>query len=94
MRHPLSLEAFAEWLTTMPADQWYDYCDPWNCAVAQYRQFLGVPVAVHYDGAALDGGGPSMDPRVMEVVHHENGSKERTFGAALERARMQLTSSD
>jgi hypothetical protein len=37
--NPLTLEAFAEWCETKPADEKYDWLG--NCAVEQYSQFLG-----------------------------------------------------
>jgi hypothetical protein len=43
MRHPLSLEAFADWCEKQPADKGYDWDDPYYCACAQYAKFLGHP---------------------------------------------------
>lgn len=41
MRHPLSLEAFTDWLATMPADGTYTYTAPTECLNAQYLRHVG-----------------------------------------------------
>lgn len=100
MRNPLSLEAFADWLGTMPADQLYEYGDINGCAVCQFFDFLGL----HYlavgglawnDAEGQERALPADLDRVANGRYdahrlRQNHKTFRTFGAALERARALL----
>lgn len=80
---PLSLASLIAWLETMPADEKYDYCDPFNCLVGQYLNHHGF----------LRIGRSAEELRQLgwyDIVHHIEESRERTFGAALKRARAAL----
>jgi len=41
--NPLTLEAFAGWCESKPADEEYDYESNENCAIAQYFRHVGMP---------------------------------------------------
>lgn len=86
MRHPLSLEAFTDWLATMPADETYQYCYNGSCAIAQYLRACGFRNAyVDPFNWSERPGGPTK-----RLPHHWNDiawTEPWTFGAALSRAR-------
>lgn len=42
MKPQLSLEAFADWCEKQPADEYYQYSVPSQCACAQYQKSLGI----------------------------------------------------
>lgn len=88
MRHPLSLEAFTDWLATMPADGEYDYTACMTCAFSQYLTAIGLKPAGVGPGYWRQRGADSLRHRplpdgVEEIVY----TTPWTFGAALSRAR-------
>ena len=42
MKPALTLEAFADWCEKQPADEVYDYSNPWGCAVSRYMHHIGL----------------------------------------------------
>lgn len=44
MRHPLSVEAFADWVKRQPRDQEYEYGKCQGCAYYQYLKWAGIDV--------------------------------------------------
>jgi hypothetical protein len=44
MKHPLSIEAFADWAAMQPADREYIYCFSNGCAYYQYLKAVGIDV--------------------------------------------------
>lgn len=88
MRHPLTLEAFAEWLEKQPPMQEYNFIDSQGCAIFQYLQSSG------FKPAGVGGGYWRTDTEVFPFDEHllkmEDAVQtygERTFGAAARRAR-------
>lgn len=45
MKNPLTIEAFAEWCESKPADERYEYMDDCGCAFFQYLQDRGFQPA-------------------------------------------------
>ena len=83
----VSLRKFIAWLETMPANQEYNYANPWSCAVGQYLNDSGRPGAglgVSFIKSCMD----ETDPGrwLWEIA----AGVPRTFGAALKRARARL----
>jgi hypothetical protein len=86
--NPISLESLVAWLEKRPADGTYDECNHTGCMIAQWLY--------HVDPASRPGFGHSF----MYVVNGRNTDfrkfseivfrGERTFGAALDRARAAL----
>lgn len=83
---PFSLESLIAWLEKQPADQHYDYCDGDNCLTAQYLTHCGFK-EVFLTVERLKNLGWYY---IASGWHTRNGCGERTFGAALERARKVL----
>lgn len=79
----VSLRAFIAWLETKPANEAYQYRNPFQCALAQYLQSTGVPEpdsAVDL-GVVQEPGSPQF---LFERILNQ---RPTTFGAALQRAR-------
>lgn len=94
MRNPLSLEAFADWLETKPADETYNF-NCLNCAIGQYFKFLGM----RFNGLGTenwtdDQGVAHYLPRGMNRAaqgdSYYGGHPDHTFGKAAQRARREL----
>jgi hypothetical protein len=92
VRHPITLEAFADWLERQPAERAYNYTDPYACPIAQYLQAQGVPAygVTHnlwHDANCVS---HEFDDRMREAAIGEwdRPRGERwTFGQAARRAR-------
>lgn len=77
-RHPLTLEALAEWLEKQPPAQPYNYTSVTTCMLAQYHQACGL------------GFGPwrLFTSRVRRQMEFQVAADHpRTMGAALARCR-------
>lgn len=90
----ISLRGLIAWLETQDPEQAYDYTDPYNCVLAQYLQSFGLrgeDCAICF-GENPDKHGP--DAWLHFVAYGCNltadPNSERTFGAALARARTVL----
>lgn len=81
---PFALGTLVAWLEKQPAEKTYDYTEPCGCMLADYFTQNGYSdVAV--DPFAFDHSGGRTDiPGDFDVVNCEG---ERTYGAALDRAR-------
>lgn len=80
----VALRDFIGWLETKPARKRYEYTDPRNCAIGQYKQARGLPdVAVLFSPFTT---GWHHCEWLWNIV----ASHPRTFGAALDRARKVL----
>lgn len=42
MKHPITAEAFTEWVGRQPPEQEYNFANPSICAIGQYATLLGV----------------------------------------------------
>lgn len=85
----VSLRDFVGWLETMPANETYNFTDPFGCALAQYLQARGCSMmesSIEF--------GPVPQPTddgywLAEIVRQQ----PQTFGGALKRARAALAAS-
>jgi hypothetical protein len=87
--NPLKIEALIAWLATQNPATSYDYTDPRLCLAAQYFKHHGVtPYCL--TSFELD----EAIPGLQQIVYAHDGAspEERTFGAALARARAALLS--
>lgn len=87
---PFSLDTLIAWLEKQPENKVYCYLDNGGCLLAQYFQANGHPDAEVGGFEVWLTGSPSK--RDDEVILPDSFSKiaqegERTFGAALKRAR-------
>jgi hypothetical protein len=82
MKLPLSLESFADWLGTMPADEEYSPYEPLVCAIGRWLKATG------FDRKTVEEKSWSLgeDPRFEHVIFCE----PQTFGDAAKRARALL----
>lgn len=88
MKNPLSVEAFADWLATMPADDEYDWRYSLYCAIGQYLHATAPhikPFACYYVTPDND---HKPYPAGFDRIAFTDGP--HTFGAALHRAREYL----
>ena len=85
MRNPLTLEAFAAWCETKPADEVYCYTDSGHCAFAQYLSWLGFVEPSVGSRTYSDGDGPAhaLPAGLDSAVRGE----PRTYGALAARLR-------
>ena len=77
----VTLSGLIAWLRMQPAWRYYDYTDPYNCATAQYKAYLGYErpdVVVHFAHPFA----PDSRNWLWRIVAPE----PNTFGAALTRA--------
>ncbi len=93
MRHPLSLEAFAQWLEQQPAAEQYDFPNPYECAICRYLDHIGLARS-RVDTDTIYG--PDGNPIMALPEYWNDVSKScqinglSTFGAAAARARALL----
>lgn len=80
MRHPISIEAFAEWCERKPADEEYEWVNVRTCAIKQYAKFLGGNVHENYMAVACMPVG-RFDGEYMALM------RPHTFGALAARLR-------
>lgn len=71
---------FTDWVRTKPADERYDYCDPFNCALAQFGREVGYPHLVGAPTAAID-----LGERIHGVLNSGFSGNTPTFGALASR---------
>lgn len=91
---PVSLRALIAWLETQPADTQYDFCQPYQCVLAQHLQALGYPE--DKSNVQLPIGEDDDEADWLNVIAQGNGvaAEDWTFGAALARARAALSSGE
>lgn len=80
MRNPLSLEAFADWLGTMPAKERYTWAVPRQCAIGQWLRFTGFTDEREIGKKSVEMAERNDFGKIVLPEPH-------TFGAAHERAR-------
>lgn len=79
MRNPLTLEAFAEFCESKPADEEYAFTSPSRCACGQYASSLGIGPEWIWDHVQFG--------RFWSDPHVEASRMPRTFGALAARLR-------
>lgn len=84
---PFSLESLITWLEKQDPHAGYNYCDTRQCLLAQYHAAHGTTLRVTALGGELPEN--SSDEYKAEWIArgHHCTPHDRTFGAALERAR-------
>lgn len=92
MRSPFELKSLIEWLEKQPAEAEYDYSEPRKCLLWQYFRHIGFEghgVIPGFYRASLCAEFKSL-PEGFESVASGGlfGPNGRTFGAALQRARL------
>lgn len=82
MSDKMSMQGFAEFLATKPADERYSYVDSKACPIFQYLQSLGEPVSSVIPGFWYDASGSThaYNDRYDVVANHW------TWGQAHQRA--------
>lgn len=73
---------FRNWLRSHPADETYEYEDPWGCLVFQYLRARGKPVDAVGTREWVD---TRKQWHPIPDLIHDASISSRTFGAALER---------
>jgi hypothetical protein len=88
----MSVKRLIAWLETKPADGTYVYIDGSRCLLTQYLQASGFPQgrvgAFHFFPDAFDRSEPALSlPKDLHDIAFGLNAAERTFGAALQRAK-------
>lgn len=87
MRHPLSLEAFADWCEKQPADKEYNFNNCRTCAVAQYANSLGLPNPYDFPKSGRVSEIPVIASKFWSRANQAAFEENRTFSALASRLR-------
>jgi hypothetical protein len=89
MRNVLTLEAFAEWCESKPADAEYTYWDAGRCACAQYAKTMGLDFQQLLPAAIIKGDWDAFWLKADGLA----GEEPYTFSALASRLRSTPTGS-
>lgn len=90
MKHPLSDEAFLDWLERQPINGEYEYLSNSDCAYARYLKWVGISFRSigGHDWKDLSGKNHLLSKGVRYAL---SGGRTLTFGSAAERLRHALS---
>lgn len=87
---PFSLDALIAWLEKQPANQSYDWSRAGECLLGQWCKFNGLEGVAAREKSIILGGAVNFSDPIYQAAL--GSLHECTFGAALERARVSLSS--